>query len=552
LFGAKEDRSSIENPAIPLVPSTILASSGQGGNTLFGVISPQVALSCSAVFACLRVIGETTASLPLEFLEATQFGKRKATEHPYWTLLHDQPNTVMSSYIWREIVTYQRHLYGNHYSYIERNNAGVVVGLVPLNPDKVQVGIIVDKDGTQHKTFKYGDQYFDDSEILHIPNISLDGVVGISTISFARASIGLTIAAEQFGARFFSQGSSGQFWIQMPGRLEQKQIERLRETWNGNYGGVVNAHKIPILQDGAELKNVAISHDDAQFLQTRQFSIGDVARWFRVPPHKIGDLSKATFSNIEQQNIEFSSDTIRPFVVLLEQELNRKLLLPSERGRYFFAINLDGLLRGDMASRYDAYATGVQNGWLSPDDIREAENMNKRPDGLGGTYYTPLNMQPAGQAVDDPADDDTDTEPSDDSRSLDAAIEAAIEAASIPFADALSRLSRKEMEAAKRAVAKPGAFRDWQQDFYSKHQQLIAQAITPALQSLAISVASSRSKDKAKAIETANSFALILAAKLANRSRETTIETVEQKLTTWGNELAALAASEAKQLADLI
>jgi HK97 family phage portal protein len=323
-------------------------------------------------------------------MKRTAAGKEQAIEHPLYHLLACEPNPWMTSYFWRERMIYHRLLGGNSYDAIIRNGGGRVVELRPVHFSQVRVGILDGK-----KVFKYRGDFYPDGDFLHIPNVSQDGLTGDSTITFARTSISLGLAAEQYGARVFSQGTNSNKWIEFPAKLDDDQLKRLRESWSGNYAGITNAHKIPIMQNGAKLHEIPIANDDIQFLGTRQFNVVDVARWFRVPPHKIGDLQRSTNNNIEHQAIEFVTDNIGPVAVLIEQELNKKLLLPSERGKYFFRFNLYSLLRGDLQSRYTAYGIGRQWGWLSADDIREAEDMNALPDGQGKVYLDPINMAPA-------------------------------------------------------------------------------------------------------------------------------------------------------------
>jgi len=389
-----EQRATIENPNLAIVAPTILTASGANINTPFGIITPSVAMTLSTVFACCRVIAETIASMDLHLMRRTARGREKAIDHPLYHLINCEPNPWMTSYFWRERMIYQKLLGGNSYDGIIRNGGGRVIELRPVKNQNVKVGILNDQ-----KVFKYDGEYWPDSDFLHVPNVSQDGLTGESTITFARTSISLGLASEQYGARVFSQGSNANKWIEVPGQLNDDKLKRLRESWAGNYAGLTNAHKIPIMQDGSKLHEIGINNDQMQFLATRQFNVVDIARWFRVPPHKVGDLQRSTNNNIEHQAIEFVTDTIRPVAVLIEQELNKKLLLPSEKGKYFFRFNLDSLLRGDLQSRYTAYALGRQWGWLCADDICEAEDMDTLPDGQGQVYLDPMNMANAMQFV---------------------------------------------------------------------------------------------------------------------------------------------------------
>lgn len=388
-----ENRATIENPNVGIIAPTVLTASGANINTPFGIITPSVALTLSTVYACARVLAETLASMDLHLMRRTPNGKERATDHKLYGLIADAPNEMMTSYSWRERMILSCLLGGNSYDAIIRDGAGRVVELQPIRFDKIRVGVTLD----HKKVFKFDGQVYDNDEFLHIQNVSQDGLCGDSTITFARTSISLGLASEQYGTRLFSQGSASNKWVEIPRKLTDDERKRAREAWAGNYAGMTNAHKVPFLEDGWKLHEIGISKDDMQFLATRAFNVVDICRWFRVPPHKVADLQRSTNNNIEHQAIEFITDTIRPWAVRIEQELNAKLLLPSERSKYFFRFNLDSLLRGDLDSRYGAYALGRQWGFLSPNDIRESEDMNKLPDGQGDIYLDPLNMVPATQ-----------------------------------------------------------------------------------------------------------------------------------------------------------
>ena len=220
---------------------------------------------------------------------------------------------------------------------------------------------------------------------MHIPGLGFDGLVGYSPIAMAKNAIGMAIACEEFGAKFFANGASPSGVLEHPGTIKDPQ--RVREAWQSQFGGSSNAGKVAVLEEGMKYSPIGISPDQAQFLETRKFQIDEIARIFRVPPHMIGDLEKSTFSNIEQQSLEFVKYTLRPWVSRWEQAMSQALLTPEERTRYEIHFNVDGLLRGDYESRMNGYAVGRQNGWLSANDIRELENMNRIPEEEGGDLY---------------------------------------------------------------------------------------------------------------------------------------------------------------------
>jgi HK97 family phage portal protein len=222
-------------------------------------------------------------------------------------------------------------------------------------------------------------------EVLHIPGLGFDGLVGYSPIAMAKNAIGMALATEEYGASFFANGANPGGTLEHPGVI--KDIQRVKDSWNMAYQGSQNAHRVAILEEGMHFKQIGIPPEQAQFLQTRKFQINEIARIFRVPPHMVGDLEKSSFSNIEQQSLEFVKYTLDPWVVRWEQALQQSLLLPSEKGAYFVRFNLDGLLRGDYASRMAGYSTARQNGWMSANDIRELENVNRIPEEEGGDLY---------------------------------------------------------------------------------------------------------------------------------------------------------------------
>ncbi|MFU0824065.1 MAG: phage portal protein [Clostridium sp.] len=360
-------------------------------------ISEYNAITSTAVYACVRVIAETVASLPLPLYIRKTKGKEKAINHPLYYILHDLPNEEMTSFSFRETMMAHLLLWGNAYAEIVRDGAGNIVELYPLHPDKM----VVERD-KETKRIRY--KYFIDNKqiiyakekIFHIPGLSFNGLTGISPISAAREAVGLALAVEEFGARFFGNGARPGGILEHPGIL--KDPEKLRKQWEEVYRGVGNSHKVAVLEEGMKYHEIGIPPEDAQFLQTRKFQINEICRIYRVPPHLIGDLEHATFSNIEHQSIEFAVHTIRPWLVRWEQAINKCLLTPSERKKYFAKFTIDGLLRGDFKTRMEGYAIGRQNGWYSANDIRELEDMNPISEEKGGDLYLingnmlPLNM----------------------------------------------------------------------------------------------------------------------------------------------------------------
>ena len=350
-------------------------------------VDEENSLKISAVYACVKVISETVASLPLSLLkEETNGDTSKAKQHPLYAVLHDSPNSEMSSFTFREMLMTNILLWGNAYALIRRDRNGHVTELSPLKAQNMMVernpitGQLVYKYTTSTTTKTYTAR-----QVFHIPAFSFDGIVGVSPITYAREAMGLAMATEEFGARFFGNGARPGGVLEHPGVV--KEPEKLRDSWNKVYQGTKNSHKIAVLEEGMKYHEIGMSPEDSQFLQTRQFQLNEICRIFRVPPHMVGDLSKATFSNIEHQSIDFVVHTIRPWLVRWEQAIQRSCLCEEERTIYFARFKVDGLLRGDFNSRMTGYATARQNGWLSANEIRELEDMNRIPKENGGDDY---------------------------------------------------------------------------------------------------------------------------------------------------------------------
>ena len=358
-------------------------------------VNERTAMQTTAVYACVRILAEAVASLPLHVYEYQDDGGKKLVhDHPLYYLLHDEPNPEMTSFVFRETLMSHLLIWGNAYAQIIRDGAGRVLGLYPLLPDKMEVQrddkgniyYVYSRNSDENPTFKeYGNIKLKAEDVLHIPGLGFDGLIGYSPIAMAKNAVGMTLACEEYGASFFANGANPGGVLEHPGVL--KDPSKVRESWNSVYRGVNNAHKIAVLEDGMKYQQIGIPPEEAQFLETRKFQINEIARLYRIPPHMVGDLDKSSFSNIEQQSLEFVKYTLDPWVIRWEQSLQRSLLLPGEKGKYFIKLNVDGLLRGDYQSRMNGYAVGRQNGWFSANDIREMENMNPIPDEEGGNLY---------------------------------------------------------------------------------------------------------------------------------------------------------------------
>ena len=377
------------------------ALNGSGYSFMFGrsaagqAVNERSAMQMSAVYACVRILAESIASLPLHFYQYNDAGgKEKAVNHPLYWLLHDEPNPEMSSFSFRETLMTHLLLWGNAYAQIIRNGRGEVIALYPLMPDRMTV----DRDARSRIYYEYTRSDSDANtlgkkssvilspeDVFHIPGLGFDGLVGYSPIAMAKQAIGMGLACDEYGAAFYQNGAQPGGVLEHPNVV--KDPKRVRESWNAIYQGSRNAHRIAVLEEGMTYKPITISPEQAQFLETRKFQIDEIARIFRVPPHMIGDLEKSSFSNIEQQSLEFVKYTLAPWISRWEQAIQRSLLLMSERTRYFARFNVEGLLRGDYQSRMNGYAVARQNGWMSANDIRELESLDMIPDEQGGNLY---------------------------------------------------------------------------------------------------------------------------------------------------------------------
>lgn len=376
---------------------------GGGNSFLWGssssgkVVNEKTAMQMTAVYSCIRILSEAIAGLPLFVYQYGSDGsKEKYLDHPLWRVLHDEPNPEMTSFVFRETMMNHLLLTGNAYAQIIRNARGEVVALYPLMPDRMNV----DRDSQGRLYYRYrrsiddapevgknkqSDVILAPSDVLHILGLGFDGLVGYSPITMAKNAVGLAIAAEEYGAKFFANGAAPSGVLEHPGTI--KDPERIRQSWQSTFGGSANSNKIAVLEEGLKYTPIAISPEQAQFLETRKFQINEIARIFRVPPHMLADLEKSSFSNIEQQSLEFVKYTLDPWVIRWEQAMNKSLLLESEKHDVFTKFNVDGLLRGDYASRMTGYATARQNGWMSANDIRQLENLDRIPVELGGDLY---------------------------------------------------------------------------------------------------------------------------------------------------------------------
>ena len=377
-------------------PHMTFASLQDGTASSGKPVSPQTSIASTAVWACVRVIAESVATLPLNVYSRNGESRQKEDGHPIQIIVHDRPNDKQTSVEFREQMLYHLLLYGNAYIYKDLWPSGRVRNLVLLGPDRVSVRVDDSASESFPKlayivdTSKQGQRIYSESDILHIRGISSDGLVGISPIQTHRETIGVELAEREFAGRFFGNAARPSGILKVAGKLNPDAASRLKQSWESAHRGLDQAHRVAVLEEGIEWQALTIPLVDAQFLEQRRFSVEEIARIFRVPLHLIGELSRATFSNIEHQAIDFVTHTLRPWCVRTEQALNKGLFFPSEQGTFYVEHVVDALLRGDIQSRYNAYAIARQNGWLSANDVRKLENMNAIEG--GDIYLSPLNM----------------------------------------------------------------------------------------------------------------------------------------------------------------
>lgn len=446
-----------------------LTSSGQE-------VTATTSLNLAVYFACIRNISEDIAALPVVAFQRDGDRKRKDDDAPAHRLLDVEPNPEMSGQTLRETLTHHALGWGNGYAEIVRKGNGEPVELWPITPDRVTVKrstsgtLYYDVLGRDNRT-----KPIPAEDMLHVKGLSFDGLVGYSVAGYARESIGGGLAMDKYAAAFFGNSSMPSVIIKHPLKLKTDTKKAFRESWEEMHRGAEKAHKAAVLDEGMDVQPLTINQKDSQFIESRQHNIEDVCRWFRMPPHMVQHLLRATFTNIEHQGIEYVVYTLGAWIKRWETEVRRKLFLPSQRMAWGFEHNVSGLLRGDIQARFTAYAQARQWGWLSVNDIRKLENDD--PVEGGDTYLSPSNMVPA-----DRLDDIVDSQiagkqqptpppgqPTDQQR----------EALRMPIIDTVARMIRKEAMQARTAAKKPSTFTDWLDKFVVEHKAAMNEALAP-------------------------------------------------------------------------
>lgn len=450
---------------VKLLGGGALTASGQS-------VTADTAMRSSAVYAAVRRISDGVAMVPLQLFRRTQpEGREKADDHSLYPVLHDQPNAWQTSMEFREMLQAHLLLRGNAYAIKQLTNSGYVEQLIPLHPDRMQPYWIDKRRGTFAYQYTWEDgrpQIFLQDEIMHLRGLSQNGLMGLNPIEYHRETVGLALAAQEYGARFYANDGATSFWLEHPNHFKEKEKREafrkaLREQTTG-----ANRHLAPVLEDGIKIHELGINQRDAQYIEGRKFSVNDIARIFLISPHMIGDLERATFSNITQLSLEHVIYTLMSWYVRWEQTICRDLLLTrKEKTELFVKFIADALLRGDLKSRFDAYHLAIIDGHMNRNEVRLLEDRNP-VEGLD-EFLQPANMDDASDASDasDAGDNGGGTEPRPDRE------QQLTEAAAKRIVNKEYKAIRKQFERTTDAAGRSA----WLADFYREHQTFVAEVL---------------------------------------------------------------------------
>jgi HK97 family phage portal protein len=356
-------------------------------------VTEDSALTLSSVLSAVVLLSESIASLPLSVYRSEGGVKLVAKEHAAHRALRT-PNTHFTSFTFIQVLVKHLLLNGNAYALITRRAGGI--SLSPIEPRKVKV--VVKENSV---TYQVGNVTYKESDMLHFKGLSNDGIIGLSPITLAREAIGNALAVDEYGARFFSQGGTMSGILEVPGALSDTAFNRLKGSFKEKYHGSKNSHETVVLEEGAKYTRLNLSNEDAQFLDAKRFTVLEVARIFRIPPHLLGELSRATHSNVEQENLNYLTYTLQPWIIRIEQELNKKLFTEAEQDNHFVKFNMSAFLRSDQKSRGEFYQLMAMNGFYTINEVRELED--KSPIVNGNYHFVPVNLQPVERAITPPA-----------------------------------------------------------------------------------------------------------------------------------------------------
>ncbi len=465
-----EKRSTTSNPAQWFVDWIRGGSESSSGVN----VSEDSALKHSPFWAAIRVISGAVSSLPLLTYQRQSDGnKDRATSHPVYKLLHDKPNQYMTAGKFYESRTAHALIYGNGYAEIQRDGGGRPIALWPLLPDRVARDVTESGVPFYRVMVDAGNIVtVADANMLHIPGLGANGYVGYPVVQYQKEAIGLGVATKQFGARFFSNDANPGGVLEHPGKLDDEAHKRLKKSWAAVHSGLDNAHRVAILEEGLKWAGTGVSPEAAQAIETQKFSVDDIARIFNLPPHMIGSMDSATFTNIEQQKIDFLTRTLVYWLRIWESEIDCKLFSAAEQKTFFVEFLMDSLLRGDSAARSTAYTAGRMGGWLSVNDVRRFENMNSIGE-KGDEYLVPFNMRVAGEEPPEPAPPALPAPAEDDDEDQ--------ERHRPQFEQLWRRMITKEVNALQTAAKKGNAKDKAVREFYDKHEQYMLEVLGPAL-----------------------------------------------------------------------
>lgn len=439
-----------------------------GTKTTSGMqVTGETAMRLAAVYACVRVLSETMAMLPFQLSQMVAGKRQYVTDHWLYQLLARRPNDYQNRFEWHEMMMGHLALRGNAYNRIVGNAAGEVTALLPIHPDKCQLELATDG------TYRYRVTNLDGStdivprgQIWHLRGLSTNGYVGLSPIEVAAQTIGVGLGVQEYGARFFANDARpGGGWIKHPGNFKDKESRDIfKQSWQAAQTGA-NRHKTAVLEWGMEYHELSMKNNDAQFLETRQFQVIDIARIFRVPPHLIGDLTRGTFSNIEQQSLEFMAYSMAPWAERIEASIVAEFLPDDEEWEVEY--DFTHLMRGDAASRTAYYKGGIGSGWLTRNEAREAEGYEPLP-GLDEPLM-PLNFAPTGETTEETLPGEPDpAQPTPDDEGVEPSVHRIAQSTA-------TRIIRKEVGTVRRLLGEPDAATKIR-DFYAAHAELVSDA----------------------------------------------------------------------------
>lgn len=505
-------RRSLENPNLPLNDPSAWEEAGffEGKSDAGVKVSKRSALGLAAVWQAVDLISGDVAKLPLEvFRRVEDDGREADTAHPAYRLVRREPNREMDHFFFWRLVMVHALLYRNAYIWIDRNGRGEPIELLPLLPDRtapVRMG---------------GKKYFETvvngkveplpaSDVLHIAGFSLDGLAGCDLVKAAKEAIGVGLARQKFGARFFKNGARVSGVLQAPPGSKKENRDKVAAGVEKAHQGLDNAFKVLVLRDNYRFVQTSIAPNEAQMVESMGATVKDVARYFNLPPHKLADSTNASHNSLEQENQSYLDSSLSPWLTAITAQCHMKLLTPAEReaDSHYFEHNTAALLRGDTETRYKVYSIAIDKGILSPDEVRSKENLNKRPDGQGGVYLRPLNMAPADDAEgDEPAGDPPPPPDPPDEESARQLRQALSELAEDAIGRVVKRLTLHARKAAKR-----GDWQAWLEEFGGEHRDVCERMLAPVA-AAAVAITGVRA-------EVYESLCVAIRGDLANRTAE--------------------------------